>query len=1711
MRYFRRLIRPFSVFFTINILLTLFTPTQVFALTSGPNMPEYTSFEPVDTTDMVNLATGDFTYNLPLIEVPGPEGGYPMSLSYHGGISPNEDASWAGLGWTLNPGAINRVVNGYADDQFDVVRTVQDKWSGGSRNTFSLGVGYSGASLKLSLSRDTNKGVGLGGSMGVGFGGFAHAGLSANPYGEGSDLSVGVNVGSLSAGYSMRGGWNAGIKAGPISMGIDKNGPSAMIGIGTQKASVGIATDFKSVSGFADVKIGPVSGSIATSKGKTSLSLNGFSSYQNNSHIGRMSTEGSGWEIPLIIYPITIGYDYLRYWSDESSNVKVIGSLHAEETSGKDIDQYGFDSYIMPTPEDGFVADDDPEKAALTGSFPAADFYNVTGQGIAGNIQPYQFYNGSTFRQNVKDGDDNYVVKFNRRTSFGQTGFRFQNDFSNARVLHDQSMQVNTSQPNGSINFGGTITGTAVEGESFIAGKLAGSKHVAFFTNAQIAEGFARGEGFIDYTTATRPAVRTFSAGQASYNVANQIGGFSITNESGVTYHYALPVYSFGEFSRSNKADDDANTYHMEKNFQAYAYTWLLTAITGADFVDSSSDGNPNGVLDENDWGYYVKFDYGMWADSYYWRNPFTGKHSDIDNRFQFYSFGAKELYYLNSVSTRTHTALFIKEIRNDAKGVSTADGGSEPLHRSIDYQYNCPDNQGPNTNCQTATYYYDEPPVSSLKLKSIYLLKNEDVPAGLASLSNDTYYSIPVNHTLPPPATNEEGATILVRKHYDKNVIDVFDLSALSGNLRDKTIKSIDLQTSYTLCGGVPNSFDLQSPAVKTGKLTLDAVKTYGKAGVSVLPPLRYYYDKNPAYNAEAYDVWDNYKSDYNPAMREGLKRLVTPASAPNTDAWSLTRIKTQLGNTIAVEYESDTYLSATKYRGGLYLDQMTRHSTPGQLKVTFVDNTVRGIVHPEAEMQLLGMLRFWGNLSGGPLNFCEAGNGREDNATLWEILDQMVTVKEVHPDYLIVANQYLYDRLEYIPGSRCVKCDGSAIFINGATGGCAPYNFAYVPTFIGGNLFFEGTIENYGGGSRVKSIEVRNFNSTSITNYGYTYGVTSYEPIGLEDPIGHLPELNRDWLKSSQDKAIKLYTEKLQEKFSPILSMSRFLPAPGVIYGMVTMTEAVTDAYGTTVAIPGRKVYQFETFKEQHVGRTLMTTNDTNAPSRTVTPLVIDDYTAWIGTLKSYQVYGPDNALIESSSFKYLHDGKTGAEFSAALASQFSEQGIISQVFNEHREVRKDDGGMVTYNTLSQLNQYPLVPTGQTAFNNKTGITTNSFNLAFDFYSGNPTKVRTTDGYGNQFVTVTTPAYRVGSNSGMNTSTLYFKGMGIKVAHSTNRNMLTQNAMTYTYKENGPVPGLVSASAQVWENDVPILGQSSKGQWQIKYDYKWAGRQQPLLADGLYPYASFHELDFDDLGAYPEWERQGELTLYDKYSHSLEARDMGGIYASTKFSSDEKFVVASASNVKYNEFVYASAEDPLVNGNFGGGILKEDGTVVNRTPPDPNSNEPDNSTITHTGLRAVSLTTSGRTLVYSFPSRGNTYKASVWTNSPNGRLKYKVGTGSEQTASLTPVRKAGNWYLLETNIPAPVAGQTVLVWCAQTGGGATFDDYRVHAVNGGMTSYVYNQWGELSHMLDNNNTYTEYRYDATGKLRATFRESFLYNNVKVSEQQYHFANTKN
>src|SRR5437868_7118186 len=108
----RKHLKPIAVFMAMNLLFEICWPTAAFALTGGPSQPEVQSFEPVGTTEMVDLFSGDFVYNIPLLDVEG----YPINISYHSGITMDQEASWVGLGWNINPGVVNRGVRGIPDD-----------------------------------------------------------------------------------------------------------------------------------------------------------------------------------------------------------------------------------------------------------------------------------------------------------------------------------------------------------------------------------------------------------------------------------------------------------------------------------------------------------------------------------------------------------------------------------------------------------------------------------------------------------------------------------------------------------------------------------------------------------------------------------------------------------------------------------------------------------------------------------------------------------------------------------------------------------------------------------------------------------------------------------------------------------------------------------------------------------------------------------------------------------------------------------------------------------------------------------------------------------------------------------------------------------------------------------------------------------------------------------------------------------------------------------------------------------------------------------------------------------------------------------------------------------------------------------------------------------------------------------------------------------
>ncbi len=1002
MNLLRKHTKVVAIFLLINAVQFVFGNSVAYALTSGPSAPEATSFEPIDTSDMVNLNTGDFTYNIPLIEVPGPAGGYPLGLSYHAGIQPLEDASWVGLGWTLNPGALNRFVRGTPDDWNGTLNTDRVYWAGGRTNTFSIGLSLSvagvvGVSGNLAISNDTYKGYGTGGSVGLDIsvtkelevlkklskvtkkkyklsvGGNVGISVSHGPYAESDDISTEFHVNAIaglsddkktwkktaSIGWSTSKGLNY---SQGISVGLDKTvGLSSKISASTKKGIQGSADlSYITKKGTSF----PLTGvSISATGGKASTSIGGVSSVNSSSLAGNMSTTSKGFSFPIPIWPgvfsLSIGWDQQRYWIDETEHSNLFGGLYqpsaniaSKEGDFDFFDNNSFDSY---TTFDQSQESIDLEKGSSHDfglAFMNYDNYMVNAQGIGGSIQPYHFQQ-YTPRKNLREVEKKEVKKFLRTETevvtkrFVSTDvtpmkdydnklqFRFMNDFSN-KYKYDSPDFTATGNKINKYDFESVLPETGLYREDI--NKLVSSRAIRYFTNQEILNGESFKYGFID-TKATGFVRRGNDDTRKRYSKnGDKIGGFMITNETGVTYHFALPAYNYREYQESKNRDNDFDIKNYSLKIEQYAYTWYLTAVTGPDYVDRNNDGYVN----PGDWGYWVEFDYGKWSDVYKWRNPFSGAHIDIDANFENFSSGLKELYYLDAIKTASHTALFIKSPRNDSKsrktapdfehGASILDQGQDDtnnrkwkddfVYHYDEMSYNCEchyqvkdEETGLNLDVERATLSYKLDQVQVMKLDKIVLMKNNLIQDALdKTKGNEFSNSVPVNWVVHYDNSNNLEVenkcdhSVLTSKtfvyHEPKNVLDIGDFGDNLSEVLSRSVESIDFQTNYSL---------------RNGALTLNSIQQLGPNGAIALPKTIFGYGCNPRLpqgSTKKYvDSWGMYKSS-------GRIQQCGPDAGALLDhdnkhhdhyhAWSLDHIRTGTGGEIKIKYQPDEFKTA-------------------------------------------------------------------------------------------------------------------------------------------------------------------------------------------------------------------------------------------------------------------------------------------------------------------------------------------------------------------------------------------------------------------------------------------------------------------------------------------------------------------------------------------------------------------------------------------------------------------------------------------------------------------------------------------------------------------------------------------------------------------------------------------------------------------------------
>jgi len=1727
----------------LTILLTdTFAPGISYALTSGPTQPEATSFEPIDTTDMVNLQTGNLTYNMPLIEVPGPEGSYPLALSYHAGIQPNEDASWVGLGWTLNPGAINRSVNGYPDDWYAPSTSRRDFWNGGYTTTWTFGISVGLAetpatvNFGLSFSQDTYRGFGEGSYIGIG----AQLGNSpfnasltfgVSPYGD-SYVSGGVGL-SLAG---KDGGLN-----GSVGIGFTTNFSSLSAGF-----SGGIGYSIKNASSGQGMGFSMLGASMNTGGGKPSLEVGGLTSSISNARAGSVSTSTHGFHIDIPVYygiNLSLGYSKTRYWSDESTTAATHGSLFpngwggAGNSWGSIADNAAYDEYaLLEDPSYKNIVDNPDASKVQGGAFPDFDVYSVNAQGLGGNMRPYLFQ-GGIVNQNIYSGSTPVVTYYSPGVTDVQPYFRFENDFSNsyrqnnAAFYSNPSLNLRLVAPpfDASPLYGFHDNNGNNDGATGYGGgnALAGSKYVN--TNLQIRPRNARGYNRSD---------RLFDG--------HMIEGYSITNESGVTYHFGLPAYSYGEESYQQKLDQSNGlVFTRLTRSSPYAYTWYLTTVTGPDYVDR----NANGIADDGDWGYWVDFEYGKSSDNYVWRNPSEGYQRDEDNQFQNCSIGYKEVYYLNAIRTRTHVALFEKDTRLDGKGASPA-------------VFTKNSNGGHDTDYFTSGQF-DNSSASSLALKRIYLLNAADENMAGTGAGNP-------------------------------NILDKPDVDAAGRTaLEARSIRVIDFNYDYSLCPNTTNSFDIGSPTVKSGKLTLNSVAMRGKGGANLLPATQFSYDltgadvntqtgvslsagsfsttngtfqpgdlimasgtpnvycgmitsvsssggtytytladgsytgstttatvfttKNPPYNKDMYDSWGMYKGDLD-LSKLGVydankTRRTSTASQNAQDVWSLRNITSALGSQIKLTYESNKY------------------------KPTLTETSVAAIINPNFTTTVQ-----FDFSDANDFNYILSGLAVGDNINFITI-DNFFGLNNGFSEY-ISDSRDIYPAV-HVTGintsTRSILTDASYSALVNAHSQSGSSHSDFLTTMI----LIGKSFRKPGGGMRVKSIALNNNGTRTTTSYSYLSpvtgddsGISSYDPNICDEP-----DHSYDFFITATD--IKNFKKALYRDMNSLLAISRELPPPAVMYEYATVTHQVQNPDETVPRnLPGATQYQFEVFRSNMVGRvdipvassygttTGRTSASTSWGTMTTHDLALVKFTGSIGNVKRVVQYDAGNKILSETVNHYLHDGLENLPLSdfmtqyRARLAQFYYQGYLQERYSEVKVVSEQGWtpNSQVMSTLSTREEYPNIQTGQTVTNYVNGMQTTSQNLAFDFYSGAVTQTLETDAYGNNFMTQTAPAYR------------QFGGMGLMVNTGTNKNMLTQTAASYMWKVDGSNNklGLVSASVTTWSNGFAALNtdgsthiQDGRGEqvsgtyapngnvWRQQSTYNWLPAGQ--TGDGLTPYASFADFNWSNPSSSDSrWVKNSDVTLYDVYSKALEAKDINGNFAATRMNYGEQKVILSGGPANYYEIAYSGAEDAALSQTNPIFVQAADGTVASGTA--------------HTGGSSLLLGTSGkRGFLYSVPIvtsgnggviAGRNYEATVWVKPASGtmsgvKLYYSVGGTVKGSSPGTSVKTAGGWTLVNLIVNGSdlTSGTTLAVWCQNDNGSvqAYVDDMRFQPLNAATTAYVYDGFsGELTHILDNNNLYTRFEYDASGRLVRTYKEKLNVGEFKTNQYQYNYGTTQ-
>lgn len=909
MKIFSKRSRKFCARVLLVVMLAqIVSLPNAIALTGGPSQPESRAFEPVGTTEMVDLFTGDFTYNIPLFELPGPNGGYPFNLAYHAGIGLEDEASWTGLGWNLNPGAINRQMRGLPDEfdgdnLYTTMSIAPNITAGvvGGVNAEIFGSDKLQGGVKASFYNNSYRGLG---------------------YSIGANMSVGQTLGS---GMTSRLGLNLDVDNRDGVM------ASPSLSLGTKLGEFGISSNYSSKGGLSQVNFSHsveresriLNSSLTYSTG-SSLSLAHPGYTPQVSHKMRSKNLAITFKAGGSFFGI-FGNAYVQGYYDEA--------VLADDKLRVPTRSYGYLNLHRVEEDDEYVTDINREKDGLVSKetpnlgipFLTYDIYSASGQGISGMFRPYRNDLGivsdgraqSTSESRnfgvdgvVKHVGINFTTMSNKSTSgkwSGGSNLDTQSLLGYKRQEADNSFEPWYFKVHGEHAVNSINRTEHLGGEKAVRFQLSGSgeqvKAVNRLVNEdgvesklggrglQTVDRNARNQDIIpisnkdivnkeideDSTTLFKPFQISYINSSDSTVLLDRTdlkrypshhwAGYQAVTADGLRYIYALPAYNRtheetafttsdpnGNVAKIDSIANDLPYYEVPQTEQflkkteipAYAHSYLLTSVLGPDYVDVTGDG-----LTEDDLGYWVKFTYRQitnekedGANYFAWRDPFVSAH-------------------------------LVEGFRSDPA-----------------------DDKG--------SFTYGK--------KEIWYLAKAETKTHIAA------FSLSDRKDGRPPASKHQDTPEIGNMALKK--LDEISLYTREGG-DTIPIKKVRFEYNNALCQGIPNyQGEPGEPSLDNGgKLTLKKLWfEYGKSSRGSLNPYEFIYnnenDADFRYDLGALDRWGTFRPhiDGDPTYNQDMPYTSQdPSSREDLDsfaaAWSMSEVRLPSGGLVRVDYESDDY----------------------------------------------------------------------------------------------------------------------------------------------------------------------------------------------------------------------------------------------------------------------------------------------------------------------------------------------------------------------------------------------------------------------------------------------------------------------------------------------------------------------------------------------------------------------------------------------------------------------------------------------------------------------------------------------------------------------------------------------------------------------------------------------------------------------------------